>query len=721
MNIDIFKDLNDSQQEAVRSTEGRVRVVAGAGAGKTKTLAARYAFIVSALGIDPANILCLTFTNKAAKEMTQRIAKLVDKGNYSDFVCTIHGFCVKFLRAEIYHIGFPKSFTIIDVEDQKQIAHQVLDHLGVDKSVKNINSFLSGIAGRKSTGGYVETYLTQSANKIDVENCRDEFELYIAMQLKLFALDFDDLIHLTLYILHAFPEVLAHWQQELNYVMIDEAQDCNTTDWNLVELLSAGCGNLFIVGDPDQAIYEWRGSDPGYFVKFEADKDIVLNRNYRSTQGILDVANSVIKHNKNRIDKDLYTKKDAGPSIVHFHAASEQKEAEWIVKQIKKKMAEGDTNASDFAVLYRASYLSRFIEQNLMKHNIPYQIWGGIRFFERKEIKDALSYLRLIAADDDLSFLRICNVPARKMGKSTVSALQDLAQKEQKSLFETLCWHRDEQPFKKEPIAKFIDNVNDWRSKAPYTKISQLLESVLKESGLKDEIRTDGDDDRLQNVLELVSSVKYYEDTSEEAPNLVSYLQDVALYTNADYTKETDSVKLMTIHQSKGLEFPHVFVVGLSDGIFPSLRAIRERKNLAEEEERRLMYVAVTRAEKTLMLTESEGYNAATQAEKYPSRFLLEIKRELFVTEGKMDPILWENTKRLAGEDNQSRPLFDTVVKSDYFHEGDLVRHEIFGDGVVVSTDQSRDTVNVKFENGNRNLRPSFIKKISDIENSLLN
>lgn len=701
--MNAFEGLNENQKEAVKSTEGKIRVVAGAGSGKTKTLANRYAYLVENVGIDPANILCLTFTNKAAQEMRNRVAKMVSRGNYNDFICTIHGFCVKVLRKEIYRIGFPKSFLILDTEDAKTLAKQVIENCGIDRSEITIKQFLTNVHKSKGMGEYVEHYMLASS-KFDEEN--NGFELYLKKQLKLFSLDFDDLINFTIYILNTFEDARIYWQSKFNYIMVDEAQDCSGSDWKIINTISSIFNNLFIVGDPDQAIYEWRGAFPSALLKFESDKDIILNENYRSTPNILDVANSLIENNKKRIKKTLITRNPSNKKVIHLHAKNEDEECTWIAKQIKKLLDKG-ASLSDIAILYRASYLSRPIEQALIKNNIKYTIWGGIRFFERKEIKDSLSYLRLVNQEDDLSFLRIANVPSRKIGKVFITKLRTLATYENKSLYQTLIEHRKDNDFHSQNVEDFLLLIENAKRLTLETSISELLEYLINNSGLKKLLRKDGDEERIENIEELMSSIKYYEEINkEENISLTSYLQDIALYTNEDFKKDTETIKLMTIHQSKGLEFPFVFIIGLSEGIFPSYRSIRERRKDAEEEERRLMYVAITRAKKLLFLTESEGYNLATHTDKYPSRFLLEIKRKYLMTEGKIEDDLLDGTLNLMEQLDK-----EINVSISNFEIGDKVVHAIFGVGNIIKLSPDKTSCEVKFNIGTRNLRTDVLKK----------
>ena len=797
---DYISSLNSRQREAVEATEGRIRVVAGAGSGKTKALTCRYAYLVNVLGVDPANILCLTFTNKAAQEMRQRIHKLVGSGDYNDFVCTIHGFCVKFLRQEIHRLGYPKSFTILDEDDQKQLAKQVMEELGLNRTVETVGQFLDAAANRKvalflQQPNYIDRImLTEGLSEhfdpsaLDPEQAADmAFARYLQLQKKTLGLDFQDLIFFTIHILKRFPDACQYWQNEMEYIMLDEAQDCNKSDWTIVETLQGIHHNLFIVGDPDQAIYEWRGARPKMFIEFQNDKTIVLDQNYRSTSPILNVANSVISRNRNRVPKNLFTTRDGGTKVTHFHGRSDEEEARWIVGKIRSFCPNMDDaspvgsspvdvgaklgseqrqkapSLSDFAILYRASYLSRGIEQALVHAGIDYVIWGSVRFFDRAEIKDALSYLRLIDQGDDLSFLRICNVPSRKVGKAYLSRLKAFADQDGTTLYEALKRHISARELYKETMIAFIDLIErcrqlvEERMKLPILLdqhgtvvstqrrdhvISDVLDMVLEESGYKKLLREDDDTDRLENLTELLQSVQTYEEAhqQDEVLSISSYLQEIALYTNMDLDemkqgkptakgqgqtadaqakKARPKVRLMTIHQAKGLEFPYVFVTGLSEGIFPSMKTLRERKGDGEEEERRLMYVAVTRAERELFLTESEGFSAAARLSKYPSRFLREIKRSLFVTEGDMDELLWQESSKMVrslGLDfSQGETTADGSTApsgSDILAPGTRVKHDVLGEGIIQDYNEARGSYTVQFGNGTRNIRRNFLKPL---------
>ena len=677
----IRDNLNDKQVEAVQATEGNIRVIAGAGSGKTRVLAYRYAYLVDELGIDPANILCLTFTNKAAQEMRVRIAKLISSEHVNDYVCTIHGFCVKFLREEIHRLGYPRSFQILDEEDNRTLAKEVLAENDIRREQKTAEELMREFGKWKFPGDYVCKYLLTSSSIIPDETRSLCVQLLLKQQ-KYLALDFNDLLYFTLHILKSYKDVCDKWQTRMNYVMVDEVQDCSGLEWDIFTILAEKYHNLLVVGDPDQSIYEWRGGKMELLLDFKSDKDIILDRNYRSTSIILDAANSIIANNEIRVKKNLYTLSDAGAVITHFHGKDEKEESDWISNQILH-IRDAGHDFSDNAILIRASYLSRSIEQSFLRHNISYVIWGGVRFFERQEIKDALSYLRLIAFDDDVSFKRIANVPSRKIGKVTMRSLVRIAEERKCTLFSALRIYNDSQSHKQESIDKFVSLVEILRSFRKEYSVSDLLSIVLNESGLMNYYRDDTAEERLENLSELMNSVKLYEeDHKEDDISLESYLQDVSLYTNADYSKDKNQVKIMTIHQAKGLEFPNVFIAGLSEGIFPNRRSVRERKKRGMEEERRLMYVAVTRAERRLFLTESEGFSAQGGFNKYPSRFLREIQANLFVTEGVISDEIWgeaESIKKQIDFEIGSVPCAD----ADEITEGATVVHGHFGEGVV--------------------------------------
>lgn len=700
--------LNIRQSEAVKATEGRVRVVAGAGSGKTRVLAHRYAFLVNELGISPGNILCLTFTNKAAQEMKSRIARMVDRGSVNDFICTIHSFCVKFLRREIYRIGYPKNFTVLDEEDAKSLAKQAMEEFGVDRRKLTAERFLTKVSALK--GYNIDAYIQRHLLPASSPECPDELVRYIRLQLKHYALDYDDLIYFTIYILNHFEDARRYWTDKLNYIMVDEVQDCSSDDWKLLNILASGHGNLFVVGDPDQAIYEWRGANPKIFIDFKAATDVILNENYRSTPDILEIANSIISNNRNRVPKELYTMRLNERRPAYRHAASEREEAEFIADTIEKGLKNGES-ARDFAILYRSSFLSRGLEQVLLKRKINYSVWGGVRFFERKEIKDVTSYLRLIASDnDDMAFSRIINLPARKFGNASLANLRTMAEQHKVSLMTMLRSAVYTPKFNRPQFREFISLIDTLRTLSTQIPVSELTDKLLVDSRLADLYRMDEREDRLENIAELINSMKEYELSHDEDDDrlLDAYLQEIALYTNVDAANDKDKVRLMTIHQSKGLEFPTVFITGLTEGVFPNHRSIRERRKDGEEEERRLMYVAVTRAQKMLYLSESEGYMNDNGALRYPSRFISEIPEVLLTIEGKPDPALFEGTRNMVNMLNSELGEGDESPMSP----GTAVEHKIFGTGVIVSFDPAARSYRVRFQNTERDLVPRVLRKI---------
>lgn len=699
--------LNTRQLEAVEATEGRVRVVAGAGSGKTRVLAHRYAFLVNDLGISPGNILCLTFTNKAAQEMKHRISRMVDRGSVNDFICTIHSFCVKFLRREIYRIGYPKNFTVLDEEDAKQLAKQAMEEFGVDRRKLTAERFLTKVAALK--GYNIDAYIQRHLLPASPAECPDELVRYIRLQLKHYALDYDDLIYFTIYILNHFPDARGYWTDRLNYIMVDEVQDCSSDDWKLLDILAERHGNLFVVGDPDQAIYEWRGANPRIFVNFRAATDIILNENYRSTPDVLEVANCIIANNTNRVPKELYTMRLNERRAVYRHARSEREEAEFIADTIESGIRSGDS-PRDFAVLYRSSFLSRQVEQMLLRRKIPYSVWGGVRFFERKEIKDVICYLRLVASDaDDMAFARIVNLPARKFGNSSMSALRSMAESAGISLMAALRQAVDTPRFNRAALHGFIALIDSARELALHMPVSELTDRLLAESRLADHYRMDEREDRLENIAELINSMREFELSRDDDDDraLSAYLQEIALYTNVDAAVDKDKVRLMTIHQSKGLEFPTVFITGLTEGVFPNHRSIRERRKDGEEEERRLMYVAVTRAMSMLYLSESEGYMNDNGALKYPSRFISEIPEVLLSIEGNPDKSLFEGTRNMVNMLNAELGEGDNAP----LPVGTEVEHRVFGRGVIVRFDPGARSYRVRFGSSERDLVERVICK----------
>lgn len=700
----MLKGLNEQQKEAVITTEGYVRVIAGAGSGKTKALTNRYGYIVKYLGIKPSNILCVTFTNKAAQEMKNRVSRLIGEGYDTSLITTYHGFCARVLREDINHMSYPENFIILDEEDQKAILRDVYEELGLTLKYDSFKHILGMISNYKEDPQYVRRLI----NVKDKINPQEELDLnkkiilmYLLKQKKVYGLDFDDLINFTFVLYEDNPKILEKWQNKLQYIQVDEFQDSSMRQYLLVQMLARINGNLFVVGDPDQTIYEWRGAMPELIVNFDkvfnSCQTIVLSENYRSTPQILSLSNSLIKRNELRVEKEMNTQNASGQKVIHFHGRNEEEEVKWITDKIKYINKENGVKYRDVAILYRANYISRFIEQGLINAGIDYTIYGGIKFFERKEIKDALAYLRLIASSDDLSFMRIVNVPKRKIGKEKINFLKYKSEEDGLNLYETLKKYQSDNIFNRTGAKKFIEVIEEIKLEYKNMTVSDLLQTVLDKTGYEKYLREDGDGERLDNIAELSNSIVNYEHNMGEDVSLENYLTQIALYTDIDSDdRSKDTVKLMTIHTAKGLEFKHVFLCSLSDGVFPSSRSLEDRKKRALEEERRLAYVAITRAMKALYLTESEGIGNYG-IRKYPSRFLFEIEEGLYERIGAIDE---ELMKEVADYIECNNKLLDRKSREEdgIFEEGKNVEHPVFGVGVIEKVDFDEKIYKVKFE-----------------------
>ncbi|MEC3883287.1 UvrD-helicase domain-containing protein [Halobacillus sp. HZG1] len=697
---ELLDGLNPSQQEAVVSTEGYVRVIAGAGSGKTRALTHRYAFIVNELGIDPANMLSVTFTNKAAHEMRRRVKKLIGGEQDTGFITTYHGFCVRVLREDIHRLFYPKNFVILDVEDQKILLREIFEDMGLKLNDKTFKRILDKIGILKGNTHYVQQMILRGAMP-SVEDSGDLdsqiIQQYLKKQKRVYGLDFDDLLNFVFTLFEQNKEVLEKWQDRLFYIQVDEFQDSSFKQFELVKMLSEKQGNLFVVGDPDQTIYEWRGADPKYMVDFENyfpdAQTIFLKENYRSTPEILSLGNALIRNNYFRVDKDMLPVNPHGVKVVHYHGKDEIKEAKWIVNRIKQLVENKKANLSEIAILYRANYLSRFVEQELIAENIEYTIFGGFKFFDRLEIKDALAHLKMIAFQDDLSFSRIINVPKRQIGKKRMGFLREKAEEEGKSLYETLKKYVDHDRLRRTGASTFIEAIEYLKGIRSKRKVSELLQEAMQVTGYEAYRREDGDQERLDNMTELLHSIVQYEQTLGEDIDLDEYLQMVALYSDNDRADQVDSVKLMTIHTAKGLEYPYVFVIGMSESVLPNVRAIRQRKERGLEEERRLAYVAVTRAEQELYLTESEGFQNGGQ-KKYPSRFIFEVEDHFYDRIGELDASLIEEAKEYIRASHR----LEREPAGDYLEKGTRVKHPVFGEGSIKEIDEKKNNYLVFFD-----------------------
>jgi len=627
------------------------------------------------------------------------VRRLVGDENDYGYITTYHGFCVKVLREDINKIQYPKQFIIMDVEDQKAVLRDIYDELRINSKNNSHKQVIKYIGELKDSTNYID-YITDGKEVIDEEKrlLKDSkllldqiFLKYLEKQQRNFALDFDDLINFTVYIFNKYKDVLEKWQQRLYYIQVDETQDSSQKQFYLVDILSQIHKNLFVVGDPDQTIYEWRGAKPELLVNFDQNypntQTVIMNQNYRSTPNILNLGNCIIKKNKIRVDKDMFTNNQNGVDVIHYHAKSDFDEGLFVASEIQRLVKEKQLKYADFAILYRANHISRMIEQSLIKEQIPYSIWGGIRFFERREIKDVLSYLRLIVFGDDFSFLRVINTPSRKLGKVWINDVKKLAEQNNTSLFKTI----EDNSLNRQSALDFVNLIKELKKRKDEILVSDLVKEILDKTGLTEMYRVDGDEERIENIKELQNAIIALENDDLEKLTLENYLQEIALYTDMDVDdKKIDRVKLMTIHTAKGLEFPDVFLCGFTDGVLPSYKSMKERRL---EEERRLTYVAITRAEKAFYMTESEGYNFQTGMYKFPSRFLWEIKENLYVRQGILPQEIIDSAKRQIELENellnpQPIPILEV---------GDIVEFNHWGEGKVISKDDEQKVYVIKF------------------------
>ena len=698
---DILFGLNDEQRDAVTSTEGFVRVMAGAGSGKTRALAHRFAYLVNEVGILPANILCVTFTNKAANEMRRRIRSLTGD-NDTGFISTFHGFCVAVLQEDGYFVQYPKSFLVLDNSDIDSMLKIIYEERGLtlrDMTFSNARDMIE-IEKCKNRPQYYLDVIAMDTDALkkkydEAVSAKDViFYGYLYQQKKCFGLDYNDLIKFTLYIFSKSDEIRLKWQQRLEYIMIDEFQDIDGLQYELMQALCAYHKNLFIVGDPDQTIYTWRGANVKHILDFDKNfpkvKTIMMMKNYRSTPEIIAAANSLIDKNTVRMKKQLIPTLPKGERVVYSHAKTTKEEANSIAERIKK-LSKAGVPYGDITILYRAHYIARTIEEGLMRAEIPYTIYSGVQFFDRMEIKDALSYLRLIAYRDDLSFMRIVNTPKRNIGEKRMRFLKEYAAANGCLLYDALVKSIDEPMFANTQARRFVKLIERFSSIYHTMPASELLSAVLNESGYEEALRTEGAQDRLDNLAELKQAVYEYETGCGEESRLEDFLSHVALLTNADAAAAPNAVKLMTVHTAKGLEFPYVFICGLDEGMFPSKRTSSFE---AMEEERRLAFVAMTRAEKGLYLSDAEG-RGLDGSFRYPSRFVFDIDRQLMDYSTELDPGLKAEAQRyISSAHNRLKGLSG----QQRLNVGDRVRHDIMGNGVIEGIDEERMAYVVKFD-----------------------
>ncbi len=731
--MSIYESLNPAQKEAVLYTEGPLLVLAGAGSGKTRVLTHRIAYLIEEKGVNPWNIMAITFTNKAAGEMRDRVDKLVGYGSESIWVSTFHSSCVRILRRYIDRLGFEHNFTIYDTDDQKTIMKEVCKRLDVDTKIFKERDMLSAISKAKEEMVTPDEFRQNAGSDFRLKRIADIYQEYQKQLKKNNVLDFDDLLCKTVELFEKHKDVLENYQNRFRYIMVDEYQDTNTVQFRFISLLAEKFKNLCVVGDDDQSIYKFRGANIqnilGYEKVFPEAKVIKLEQNYRSTSNILNAANMVIRNNRGRKDKTLWTQREEGAKIRLNQCETANEEAERVVSEVKELIVNKVYHYSDCAVLYRTNAQSRILEEQFVRANIPYKIVGGINFYARKEIKDLLAYLKTIdGGRDNLAVRRIINIPKRGIGLASIDRVQDYAEENNLSFYDALRV-AEKIPSLGRAVAKiepFVNLIQVFRSKVGILSLKELLEDVLKETEYTKEF--DGEDAeeveaRMENIDELISKIADYEEKEEE-PTLSGFLEEVALIADIDsLDQSSDRVVLMTLHSAKGLEFPKVFLCGMEEGIFPSYMSINSEDKTDVEEERRLCYVGITRAmdSLTVSLAKQRMIRGETQWNQ-PSRFLREIPLELLdgITQRRI--VNMPNTMGISKPKSVPmqkpkvlQPKNFTVTSSaglDYTI-GDTVFHVKFGTGVVINIlEGGRDyEVTVDFEKaGTKKMFASFAK-----------
>ena len=646
--MSIYDTLNPMQKEAVLHTEGPLLILAGAGSGKTRVLTHRIAYLIEEKEVNPWNILAITFTNKAAGEMRERVDSLVGFGAESIWVSTFHSTCVRILRRYIEHLGYTTSFSIYDSDDQKTLMKQVFKTLDIDTKQYKERSVLGIISSAKDKLISPEGFLLNAGQDFRQKKVGEIYREYQNQLKKNNALDFDDLIVKTVELFQNDSQILDYYQERFRYIMVDEYQDTNTAQFKLISLLASKYGNLCVVGDDDQPIYRFRGADIENILSFEQTfpgaRVIKLEQNYRSTQNILDAANGVIRHNRGRKEKSLWTANGTGDEILFKQFDDARDEADYIARQIR----DSEFSYQDQAVLYRTNAQSRLLEERCIFYNVPYRLVGGVNFYQRKEIKDILAYLKTVANGvDDLSVLRIINVPKRGIGATSMGRVTMFASEHGMSLYSALREARMVPGLGKavEKIGRFISQMECFRAMAQSEEysIQDLIEAILEETGYEEELKAEGEieaETRMENIQELINKAAAYEEDSQH-PSLDEFLEQVALVADIDNVDSSeDRVTLMTLHSAKGLEFPKVYLAGMEDGLFPGMMAVSSDDPTDMEEERRLCYVGITRAKKELVITAAR--KRMTHGEtRYckPSRFVEEIPVEL-LKEERLEPVL---------------------------------------------------------------------------------
>lgn len=716
--------LNQKQKEAVCTCDHHIRIVAGAGSGKTRVITTRIAYLIKELKVAPYRILAITFTNKAANEMKDRIATLLECEKSGVMVSTIHSLCVRILREEIRYFNYPLNFTILDSDDQKSILKQIYKQLDLNVKDLSFNAALSYISNCKCEFVDCEQAISMANAWNNQEMKAEIYARYEAKLREMYALDFDDLLLYVYRLFHESDLIRSKWAQRYDFIHVDEFQDVDRIQYGIIKKLVKEDSVLCVVGDPDQTIYTWRGASVDIIMNLEKDfsdcESIVLNENYRSTPSILQGANALIQNNRYRIKKELYTNNNDEGKIIHYSGNDEREEALWIIKKIKS--LHNECCYRDIAILYRSNYLSRNLEKALLDYRIPYRIYGGIKFFERAEIKDAISYLRLlldVGFANELAIRRVINVPKRGIGSKAMENLELLSATYGKDFYTILKEHSIAKGKAQNEIDRFVALIESLRQQKNELSISILLQHLLEESGYLKMLEDSNETDRMDNINELLSDIENYEENNPEA-SLEEYLQMISLYTDMeDDQTEYDFVQLMSVHAAKGLEFDHVFVYELCEGIFPNERSMNEGGKEALEEERRLAYVAYTRARKHLYLTSSHGFSFVIQKIKSTSRFIQEIDSDVIVHESDTISYQKQEYRYNRGDESIAYPKrsYDgkpSVGKKGKLKKGDLIVHSVFGEGVVISIKEGVAQIAFEKKYGIRKLaadHPSITKK----------
>lgn len=708
--MNYLENLNEAQKKAVKSMNKYIRVNAGAGSGKTRVLTSKIAYIINEFGISENAILAITFTNKVAREMKERVSKMLDRDSTMVSISTYHSFCARILREDIpsLDVSYNRNFTIIDDDDQINICKELLKKDKVDKLDLNYKELLNFISYYKCLGispAMVEVYDKNHEMK------REFYQKYEDYLKEHTYLDFDDLLLKTVSLFEKCPRIRNKWSSRFQYILVDEFQDTNDIQYRLLKYLINDDTYLFVVGDPDQTIYTWRGANIKLIMNFASDfknvEDITLERNYRSTQKILNAANALIKVNKNRLDKNLFSDENEGKNPQFYDAENSEKEAEWVANKICDLRGQG-YSYKDIAILYRSSYYTRNFEQIFIKRKLPYRIFGGLRFYQRKEIKDALAYLRVVTNEnDDQALLRIINVPKRGVGEKALANLIEDSEKYGNSIYRVV--KDNVNAFKKKELMSDFCNAIElarFEFKENVRPFSDIMNDLLKHVGYLDMLSEDEEENenRLQNIDELGSVLM---DIQKETPekSIEEILQDIALYSAQDDILDGNYISLMTIHTAKGLEFPIVFVVGLGEGVFPNQRSILEKDD-GMEEERRLCYVAVTRAQKECFLTSNTGYSYVMNCSMQESRFISEMDDYISrVNRSKKPSFLLGQTNKVAPK-KYNQPIgktFGLQESPNSYRAGMLIEHTAFGEGVIISVEGS--AIRVAFKNASHGVK----------------